>query len=125
MTSPPPTDPLNPVDVERRIMELSNLIAQGVQQVTNHLRDYRAADAAYDRARAEARLAAEGKTVADRDAQVELATIEERDAADVAEVAYSHVNRRVKAFERELDAIRSVGASVRQMYSVAGRGPGA
>lgn len=119
----PPTEPLNPVEVERRIMELSNLIAQGVQQVTDHLRSYRQADAEYDRAKARAQLAAEGKTVADRDAVVELATVTERDAKDVAEVAYSHVNRRVKAFERELDAIRSIGASVRSMYAVAGRGP--
>ena len=118
-----PTEPLNPVEVERRIMELSNLIAQGVQQVTDHLRSYRQADAEYDRAKARAQLAAEGKTVADRDAVVELATVDERDAKDVAEVAYSHVNRRVKAFERELDAIRSIGASVRSMYAVAGRGP--
>lgn len=117
------TEPLNPVEVERRIMELSNLIAQGVQQVTDHLRSYRQADAEYDRAKARAQLAAEGKTVADRDAVVELATVTERDAKDVAEVAYSHVNRRVKAFERELDAIRSIGASVRSMYAVAGRGP--
>lgn len=119
----PPTEPLNPVEVERRIMELSNLIAQGVQQVTDHLRAYRQADAEYDRAKARAQLVAEGKTVADRDAVVELATEDERDAKDVAEVAYSHVNRRVKAFERELDAIRSIGASVRSMYAVAGRGP--
>ena len=119
----PPTEPLNPVEVERRIMELSNLIAQGVQQVTDHLRSYRQADAEYDRAKARAQLVAEGKTVADRDAVVELATEDERDAKDVAEVAYSHVNRRVKAFERELDAIRSIGASVRSMYAVAGRGP--
>ena len=117
------SEPLNPVEVERRIMELSNLIAQGVQQVTDHLRSYRQADAEYDRAKARAQLAAEGKTVADRDAEVELATVDERDAKDVAEVAYSHVNRRVKAFERELDAIRSIGASVRSMYAVAGRGP--
>lgn len=118
----PPTEPLNPVQVEQRIMELSNLIAAGVKKVTDALRDYRAADAAYDRAKAHAQLAAEGKTVADREAEVELATVEERDAKDVAEVAYSHVNRRVKACERELDAIRSIGASVRSMYSVAGRG---
>lgn len=121
----PPTEPLNPVAVERRILELSNLIAEGVKQVTNHLRDYRRADAEYDRAKARAQLAAEGKTVADRDAEVELATVDERDARDVAEVAYSHVNRRVKAFEKELDAIRSIGANVRQMYAVAGRGEGA
>lgn len=118
------TEPLNPVQVEQRIMKLSNLISAGVRQVTNALRDYRRADAAYDRAKAHAQLAAEGKTVADREAQVELATVDERDAKDVAEVAYSHVNRRVKAFERELDAIRSIGASVRSMYSVAGRGEG-
>ncbi|MGN0095080.1 MAG: hypothetical protein ACI38U_03360, partial [Corynebacterium sp.] len=94
-------------------------------QVTDKLRAYRKADADYDRAKARAQLAAEGKTVADREAAVELATVAERDARDVAEVAYSHVNRRVKAFEKELDAIRSIGANVRQMYSVAGRGEGA
>ncbi|MEY8565163.1 hypothetical protein [Corynebacterium sp.] len=121
----PPTEPLNPVQVEQRIMELSNMIAAGVQQVTNKLRAYRQADAAYDRAKAHAQLAADGKTVADREAEVELATIDERDAKDFAEVEYSHVNRRVKAFEKELDAIRSIGANVRQMYSVAGRGEGA
>ena len=120
----PPSEPLNPVEVERRIAELANLIAEGVQQVTNHLRAYLEAKREHERSYARALLDATGSVEVRKQTAI-LATTEEQDALDVAEVAYGHVNRRVKAFEKELDAIRSIGASVRSMYAVAGRGVGA
>lgn len=120
----PPSEPLNPVEVERRIAELANLIAQGVQQTTDHLRAYLEAKRAHERAYARALLDASGSVEVRKQTAI-LATVAEQDALDVAEVAYGHVNRRVKAFEKELDAIRSIGASVRSMYAVAGRGVGA
>jgi len=46
----------------------------------------------------------------------------EREARDVAEAAFKYADRRAKALELELRALQSIGASVRSMYAVAGRG---
>lgn len=115
------TEPLNPVQIEARLRELSNHIAEGVNVVTERLRVFRQADRVFDEARSRAMLKASG-TVAEKEAIVTLETLAEREALDVAEVAYKHADRRAKAYESELRSYQSIGASVRQMYGVAGRG---
>ncbi|NKU87714.1 hypothetical protein GS884_09100 [Rhodococcus hoagii] len=52
----------------------------------------------------------------------ELATVEEREARDVADAAYRYSDRQAKAFGGGVRAMQSVGASIRSMYGVAGRG---
>ena len=52
----------------------------------------------------------------------ELATQQERQAMDIADAAYRYAERTSKAITEELRAWQSVGASVRMMYGVAGRG---
>lgn len=49
-------------------------------------------------------------------------TVEERNARDTAEAVYKLMDRNMKALMAELDALRSIGTSVRQAYAVAGRG---
>ena len=51
--------------------------------------------------------------------------MDEREARDVAEIAYRHADKIHKALDSELRAWQSIGASVRQQYAVAGRGEGA
>lgn len=114
----------NPVQIEDAIRKCANRIADGVKVCADRYGEYLAADRTYDRAFARAFLAASGSVEA-RKFQAELKTIEERDMLDVADAAYKHADRQAKALEAELRAWQSVGASVRQMYGVAGRGEGA
>lgn len=111
----------NPVTVEQNIRTCSDRIANGVRVCDERYRAYLEADHAYDVAVAEAYVnhngpAHEKKYVA------ELETQRERKARDVADAAYRYADRQARALESELRAWQSVGASVRQMYGVAGRG---
>lgn len=114
-------EPLNPVAVEQRIRELSNEIARGVGIVSERLTAYREHERSFDEAYSRAYLQATG-SVEDKKRRAQLDTMGEREALDVAEVAYKHADRRAKALELELRGIQSIGASVRSMYGVAGRG---
>lgn len=118
------TDPLNPVEIEARIRDISNRIAGGVQVCSDRYKAFLAASHAYDLAYARAYMAYDGPQAEKRYA-AELATQAEREARDIAEGAYRHADRLAKALENELRAYQSVGASVRAMYAVAGRGEGA
>lgn len=108
---------LNPVDIEQAIRTCAERIHAGVVEVTKRERVAREASRAYDRAYAHAYLAAEGPAH-EKKYRAELATARERDALDVAEVAYKFAERTAKAVEAELRALQSVGASVRAMYGV-------
>lgn len=116
--------PLNPVEVEDIIFNISNRIAKGVSIVSKREDTYMAAKRAYDRAVAVAVLEADG-TVLEKKAKVELAVVEERDAMDLAYSAWKFADRQARALSLQLDAVRSIGASIRNMYQVAGRGEGA
>lgn len=114
----------NPVQIEEAIRECANRIAKGVSVCAERYSEFLSADRAYDRAFARKFLDATGSVEA-RKFQAELDTVEERDNRDVADAAYRHADRQAKALDAELRAWQSVGASVRQMYGVAGRGEGA
>lgn len=108
--------PLNPVDIEQSIRETANDIARGVHVVSNAEAQAREAARIYDRAYAAAYLAADGPAHEKR-YRAELATQTERDAMDVAELAFKHAERTARSLESKLRAFQSVGASVRQMFS--------
>lgn len=107
--------PLNPVEVEAGIRKCARLIHYGIRIVSDAEAAHRGAVAEYDRAYARAYLAADGAQYARR-YHAELATEAERDARDIAELAYRHAERRQRALLAQLDAARSVNASVRGMY---------
>lgn len=111
----------NPVQVEEAIRKCANRIAEGVKICGNRYATYLEADHLYDKAFARAYLAADGP-VHERKYTAELATDAERQARDVADAAYKYADRTAKAAVEELRALQSVGASIRQAYSVAGRG---
>src|SRR5262245_2306483 len=107
-------DVLNPVQIEQQIQAIADEIAKGVRSVSNH--EYEAARLRreYDRAYATAYVAAEG-SIQDRKYAAELATMGARQAAEEAEIGFRHAQRTARALEKKLDALRSVGVSVRTM----------
>lgn len=110
------SDVLNPVDVENAIRACSARIHEGVKVVTKAEREMKAATRTYDRAYAKAYLDADGPAH-EKKYRAELATVEEPDAMEVAEVAFRFAERTARAVTEELRAMQSVGASVRAMYS--------
>lgn len=109
------SEPLNPVDLEAKIIELTNRITQGIVVVTQREQAHRAAEAAHRDAYARAFLMWDGpqtekRYAADRDTRVE------RDALDVAEVAFHHAQRVARAAESELSAYQTLAKSVGAMY---------
>ncbi|RVW03026.1 hypothetical protein [Rhodococcus xishaensis] len=111
----------DPVSIERAIGECANRIAKGVTVCSNTYSAFLDADRGYDQAYAKAYLEA-GGAAHERKYVAELATVEEREGRDLAEAAYRYADRQARALEAELRAWQSVGASVRSMYAVAGRG---
>lgn len=116
--------PVNPVLVEESIRTCAARIANSVTVCGKAYDEFLAADRAYDRAYARAYLAAEGPAH-ERKYRAELDTSREREDRDVKDAAYRYAERTSKAVEAELRAWQSVGASVRTMFGVAGRGEGA
>ena len=115
------TEVLNPVSIEQSIRNCANRIANGVKVCSDTYKVFPKADHDYDLAFAHAYMRAEGPAH-ERKYAAEVATEKERTARDAADVAYRYADRTAKAIESELRALQSVGASVRQAYSVAGRG---
>lgn len=117
------SDPTNPVAIEEAIRTCAQRIARSVTVCGAAYETFLTADRDYDRAFARAYLAAEGPAH-ERKYRAELDTSRERADRDVADAAYRYAERTSKAVEAELRAWQSVGASVRSMYGVAGRGEG-
>lgn len=115
------SNPINPVEVETAIRAVTDRIAKGVVVCDERYRAASTASRTYDAAYARAYLDHDGPAHEKRYA-AELATQQEREARDTADAAYRYADRQAKALEAELRAWQSVGASVRSMYAVAGRG---
>lgn len=109
-------DVVNPVEVERALQKVRNDINRGVRIVSDAERAKREAQRTYDRAYAQAFIAATCAQTEKR-YHAELATVAERDALDAAEVAYSYAKSRARALTDELSALQSLGQSVRTMYA--------
>jgi hypothetical protein len=115
------TEVLNPVQIEAAIFRVSNRISEGVKVCSQRYEAFLEADRAFDQAYATAYLTHDGPSHEKRYA-ADLATMDARKDRDVADAAYRYADRTAKALESELRAFQSVGASVRSMYGVAGRG---
>jgi hypothetical protein len=109
------TEVLNPVDAERKIQELSERIAKGVGVVTSAERDMRMKKRAFDLAYAHAYKRAEG-SIKDREYEADIKTMDKREEADNAEIAFKHAERTAKALEKELVAWQSVNSNLRVMF---------
>lgn len=112
---------INPVEVEKAIRTCADRISKSVSVCDQRYRVYLEAQRSYDRAWARAYLGAVGPAH-EKKPRAELATVRERDLLDEADAAYRFAERTSRAVQDELRAWQSVGASVRAMFSVAGRG---
>jgi hypothetical protein len=110
---------LNPVFVEESIQGLVGQIAKGVRVVSEAHRKKLTADRLYDHAFAVAYMAHEGAQTEKKYA-AEKATQQERIDKDVAEVAYQHAQRQMRALEGQLSAFQTIAKSVGAAYNVAG-----
>ena len=110
---------VNPVQIEHALREISNRIAKGVRVIDERTRTYKDAKRAFDQAFARAVLAAEGP-VATKKYHAVLATVAEQEALDVADAALDFAKATARALEKELDSLRSIGASTRTMYGISG-----
>ena len=111
----------NPVTVEAAIHKCAQRIAEGVLKADRAYRLFLQADHEYDLAFAHAYLDHDGPAH-ERKYHAEIATTEERGKRSEADAAYRLMDRNMRAIQSELDALRSIGTSVRQAYAVAGRG---
>ncbi|AXH67872.1 hypothetical protein J4T99_gp066 [Mycobacterium phage Bromden] len=113
----------NPVSVEQDILATVNEISQGVITARDAHEKHLESEREYKRAYARAFMAHKGpqteKKVA---ANIVPEVMEAEDMRDAWDVAYTYAKESNKALSSKLDAIRSVGASVRQAYANAGRG---
>lgn len=116
MTTPTYIEPLSPEQIEAAIDRARRNIARGVRVVSDAEEKARTAARAYDRAYAQAYLDHEGPQQQKRYA-AELATEEEREAKDVAELAYRHAQRVAEGLRDELSALQSIARSVAAVYA--------
>lgn len=113
----------SPASVEKAIHECAQRISNGVLKSDRAYRLFLEADQAYDLAYAHAYLDSDGPAH-ERKYRAEVQTASDRKKRDEADAAYRLMDRNTKAIQSELDALRSIGTSVRQAYAVAGRGEG-
>lgn len=109
--------PLNPVEVEAGIRKVARMIHHGIKLVSDAEFDFRKKDAEYARVLARAYIDHDGPAHEKKyAAEIHESVIQARDARDVAELAFRHADRRQRALIEQLNALRSIGASVRAMY---------
>lgn len=116
-------DVLNPVNIEQRIRDISERIAKSAGVCNDRYVAFAKASHAYELAFAKAYMAFKGPAH-EKKYQAEIDTEELREARDVTDAAYKYADRLAKALGSELRAYQSIGASVRAMFGVAGRGEG-
>ena len=114
-------DVLNPVAIEQRIRDISSRIAKSAGVCNERYIAVLQTDHTYEQAYARAYMSHAGPAHEKKYA-AELATSQERLDRDAADAGYRYADRLAKALESELRAYQSIGASVRAMYAVAGRG---
>ncbi|ALA48481.1 hypothetical protein AVU99_gp116 [Mycobacterium phage Lolly9] len=113
----------NPISVEREILSTVNELSKGIGTARDAHKSFLEAERAYKRAYARAFMAHKGPQTEKRvAANIVPEVMDAEDQRDALDVAYSYAKDLNKALSSKLDAIRSVGASVRQAYANAGRG---
>lgn len=107
--------------MEREINQIANEITKGVSAASDAYSAFLKAERAYKLAYAKAYMRHAGPAHEKR-YQADIDTEAEMVARDAADVAYKFIKGNNEALGSKLDAMRSVGASVRKAYENAGRG---
>jgi hypothetical protein len=116
--------PNTPPAVDQAIENTRQRIENGVDVIDGLRRGVMKARKALAEAKAHAYVDSEG-TIPERNAQVVLATADEVEALDAAIAAYEYAKDLQKRLSKDLDAYRSIGASVREAYRFTGGSGGA
>lgn len=110
-----------PPDIEKAIFDAAEEISNAADSMRAAHEDALRTDREYDRAYAFAYVDSDGPAHERRyRAEVHRDVQDARDARDAAEVTYKYFVSRSRAAERKLDALRSIGTSVRQTYNNTG-----
>src|SRR5262245_34773363 len=104
---------VTPVEVEKEIFRICELIERAATEVANRARAAAKADSPYRRRYAQALLVAEGRTVPERQAQALLDCTEEYDAHRWADALLLSAQEAGRSYRAVLDALRSINANVR------------
>lgn len=113
----------NPASVERSILEIVNEKAKGIITARDAYEVYLAAERTYKREYARAFMAHRGPQTEKKVAANLVPAVEKAEVArDAADVAYKYAKDHNETLREKLDAMRSVGASVRTAYANTGRG---
>jgi hypothetical protein len=105
----------NPVDLERKIEEISNRIAKGVEIVTKAEREAARLRRDFDHAYALAYKRSEGAAHVKK-YEADIMTMPHRERAENAEITFRHAQRTARALEKELAAWQSINTNVRTMF---------
>jgi hypothetical protein len=120
-------EPLNPIDIERRLRGLFNDLSRA-QSALAQARDLEV-NAKHDLGRARRRALLSGKcpkvarggfTTAERDAWVDNEVADLQFAYDRAVVTRESAQDHLRVLRDQAEIVRSLGASVRQAYELAG-----
>lgn len=110
---------LNPVEVEQTIWSVSNDIARGVAVVSSAEQAASKARRVYDLAYASSYLSASGPAH-EKKYRAEMDTAQERADAEIAEVAFEHAKRQMRALEGRLSAFQTISKSIIAVFGAAG-----
>ena len=115
---------LNPVDLERQIVETVNSISNSIRKVSDAYDAWKTAELAFKADYAMAYMGAEG-SIEDRKQMATLQTGESADELRIAEVKYKRLLDYQKAYRDKLSAFQTLQKSVSDAYRMAGRGEAA
>lgn len=115
-------DPTSPAYVNARLYELEQFFQEMPDLLESIEGAHDEATEAHLLAEAWARLEADGKTAADREAQVFLKTAESRKVLQAAKSALRHAKARVKARSEEKDTLITRSVNLRREMDLSGRG---
>lgn len=110
------SDVLNPVDLERQILDIKNRCHNGVQIFTQKHGAFLEAETEYEHARSVAFLEHDGPQTEKRHA-AEVAAYDKRKAMDFARVEFEYTKRKLEVYIAELSALQNLNKGVRAMYS--------
>lgn len=111
--------PLNPVQVEQRIIEAVTQIARSIRPVSEAYDAWQKAELDFKVASARVYLSSDGP-VKERDQKAVVETADEALAARVAEGEYRRLKDFQESFRDQLSALQSVQKSVNAAYQAAG-----
>lgn len=113
--------PLYPAQIDQALHEVTNRLSRAPKVITDREAAMLEAKRHYDLAKDIAYKRAEG-SVRDREAQANIDTQEEREAYEVAYIAYKYADREARAMERQQSTLQTNAKLTLSMFNAAGVG---